>query len=124
MSRADVIEAYFAHFEDGDPSALADLFTDDASLMPNGVATVRGKVAIKETFEWIVSAAEMRCEEVFFDRILEVPEMAVVESRMREEITRRATGETERAEVRELFCLARVGDSWRIASYMGHRPNR
>ena len=124
MSPADVIEAYFEHFEAGDASAVADLFADDASLMPNGVATVRGKVAIRRTFEWIVSSAEMRCEEVIFDRILEFPEMAVVESRTREEITRRAAGDTDRAEFRELFCLARVEDSWRITSYMGNRPNR
>lgn len=112
MSPSDVVRTYFEHFEAGDPAAVADLFTEDASLMPNGVTTVRGKAAIKETFEWILDTACLRCEEVLFDRILEYPEVPVVESRTHEQITRLATGDTDRAEYRELFCLTRVEDSW------------
>jgi len=120
-----VVRAYFEHFEAGDPSAISELFSDDAALMPNGLSTVRGKSAISETFEWITKAARVRCDELIFDRNLELPGAAVVETRTLESITPVATGIADRAEFRELFCLANLDGAWAHRQVtLGNRPNR
>lgn len=124
MSPEGVVRAYFEHFEAGNPSGIADLFADDAAFMPNGLTTIRGRPAIRDAFEWITATAEVKCDELIFDRVIELPGAAVVETRTVEEITSRAGGTIGRDEFRELFCLAATDGAWRIVSYMGNRPNR
>ena len=119
-----MVRAYFEQFEAGHPAAVAALFAVDAAFMPNGLTTIRGRPAIRDAFEWIAATAELTCDELFFDRVLELPGAAVVETRTYEEITNRVTGTTSRDEFRELFCLADTDGGWQIVSYMGNRPSR
>ena len=124
MAPEGVVRAYFEQFEAGNPVGIAALFAADAAFMPNGLATIRGRPAIREAFEWITAAAELTCDELIFDRVLELPGAAVIETRTFETITSRAGGTTGRDEFRELFFLADTDGEWRIVSYMGNRPNR
>jgi ketosteroid isomerase-like protein len=120
----ETVRSYFDRFEAGDADGVAQLFTDTASLMPNGMETVIGRAAIRETFVSICAIVEMHCEELSIRRVQSRGDVAAVESSTREQIRRRSDGSVEMGAFRELFCLVYSGDDWKIAAYMGNAAKR
>lgn len=118
-SAEDVVRSYFRDFEAGDAAGVALAFADDGAVMFNGRTTIRGRDAIQSAFEWVFTQASIRCDELTFDSVRESGDMAVVETRTAETITRGAGG-TVVGSFRELFCLARMDGNWLIVSYMGN----
>jgi uncharacterized protein (TIGR02246 family) len=114
-----VVRSYFRNFEAADAAGVAAAFADDGAVMFNGRATIRGRDAIRAAFEWVFAQASMHCGDLMLDRVRERGDMAVVETRTAETITRRAGG-TDTGSFREIFCLFRTDGDWRIVTYMGN----
>ena len=117
----ETIRSYFKCFGAGDAQGISSLFSENANLMPNGMSTVRGREAIRSTFDTIVEKAHIRFDEVGFDQVQEFGDTAVVETHTAETITRTGADVTETGVFRELFCLHRADADWEIVSYMGNR---
>jgi uncharacterized protein (TIGR02246 family) len=109
---------YFDAFQDGDASAVADLFTSSGVIAPLGMGTIHGRPAIKETFDGFFGTFRTACEQLVVDRIVRTGDAAFVETHSVEHVTNGATGQRETAHYRELFCLVSDDGDWRIASYM------
>lgn len=120
----DVVRRYFNAFEGRDRDAMGEVFAPDACFMANGIETLRDRVAIQQLFERIFDLSTMTCEELRFERIVELGDGAFAEVRTRECIQSTSDGAVQSGEYRELFCLRRDREGWRIVSYMGNRPVR
>ncbi len=114
----ETVRSYFRAFEAGDVAAISSLFTGDGAIVPDRMATFRGRSAIESAFKKIFGSISMRCELLEFDRIEEFGDTAIAETHSRETVTSRSEGSSATSEYRELFCLRRNDTSWQIISYM------
>lgn len=117
-SPGDVVSAYMKTFEAGDPGGVAGLFSDDGAILAPPMPTIRGRGAIQTAMEAVFGAIGVRVEEMVIDRVRELGDAAFVEAHSREALTNVSDGTTEVHLYRELFCMERDGDDWKITSYM------
>lgn len=112
------VNSYMKAFEAGDAAGVARLFAEDGAVIAPPMPTIRGRADIEATMGSVFGAIRVVVEEVVVDRVRELGDSAFVEAHSLESITNLADESAETHRYRELFCLERDGNDWRIASYM------
>jgi len=113
----DPVKAYMKALNASDIEAVLALFTDDGSLMANEAPTAVGPAELRATFTRFFSMLEFG-RQLHVDEAFTGGDVGVVRSHTTGTLTMRATDTRIEAVSRELFVLQRVGDRWRIRSYM------
>jgi uncharacterized protein (TIGR02246 family) len=111
----DAVMAYFEAFNRANVDDILTLFTQDATVMADGVPTASGSSQLRTTYEQFFAAFTVT-EDVTLDRVETGSDLAVVRTHSFGTITPTG-GEPAPLALRELFALRRTADGWRINEY-------
>jgi uncharacterized protein (TIGR02246 family) len=111
-----IVRKYFAAFNAGSVDDLLALFTEDATVAPDGMPTASGLDELRAVYAGFLDATHV-AEHETVDQIRLGADIALVRTHSTGTATDRATGERSELRLRELFGVRRTADGWRICEY-------
>jgi uncharacterized protein (TIGR02246 family) len=113
-----VLKRYETALNTSDTSAAVGVYADDAIFMPQGSAPALGLTAIRQAYEQIFAAVELRLG-FTIDEVMVLGDVAWMRTHSIGELTVRGAGIKVPGKNSELFIFEKQKtDEWRIARYL------
>jgi ketosteroid isomerase-like protein len=116
-SPSDTVTAYGIALQAGDKHSILALYTDDAEIVPDQIASLSGLAAVSQFYDDTFATISMKVELQLVD-VVEVDGVAIVRSEQPVDVVHLANGQEVKSYFRELFVLKNVDGSWKIFKYM------
>lgn len=116
----DVVMAYEKGLTDGNATALVNLYTKDATFIPNQQPTMTGSQNFTGFYQYFFNNYKVAAK-IDIDKVIVNGNDGTVLSHSQETMTGK-DGSTFSIKAREVFLLKKVNGEWKINIYMYNEP--
>ena len=112
-----LITTYFNALNSSDTKKVVSLFTYNGVLLATGAPTATGSEQLKGTFQYVFDNFTYTLQ-VSIGEVIIKENYAFVRSTSKGSYITKASGQKTEDDFREVFVLQKVGEEWKIATYM------
>ncbi|MCU1716229.1 YybH family protein [Pseudomonas sp. 5P_3.1_Bac2] len=113
----ELVKRYGLHLKKANLSEILELYTTDAEIIPDGLASLAGTANIRQFYEHTFASIAINGElQVLSEQVYQ--DVAVVRCEEPADILDKTSGAVLKTYFREVFILEKTAADWKIKTYM------